>query len=289
MEKVGRKFQIVEIYQEKKVDKLFRVGEGHLENSSKLLLDYMQSFKESCRFKPSEQFPEIIETLLYSADIGEICGYLDDRYRDVRDDNTEWAEKLKTSRVALSLFSKLMGEELNQTRRQLLEALKKKGVIYHYRKVLIGLDEEGNPTALLDDEVAKYNQILESVCSPLGKATSTFGLSSDNWKEFHKQLRLTTLGRFQSIFTGYYVAFTEKSISKGLENVEKIGLKMENREYFSSKLVLRLAKWLEKATLKVEAITGWSEKESFEEKIVYNRERIAELEKLISEFSGEQR
>ena len=285
MEKVGRKFQIVEIYSPPKVTGMFRKGEQHLENSSRLLLDYLASFKDSGRFQRSEQFPEIIETLLYSVDIGEICGYLNENYRFIRDNNKEAATSLEVSRVALGLFSKLIGEEFGQTRRKLLESLKKKGVIYHYRKGLIGVKEGERPVALNDAQTAKFNLELAEYCEGVGRPVSTFGFSAGDWVAFHKRIKATGLGEFDNIFTGYYIAFTEKSITKGLEKAIKDDLKLENREFFAGKLMIKLTKWLENATIKVNRVC--KSEVGFEERVIDSLKTVAELEKLINEFSGD--
>jgi hypothetical protein len=274
LEKVEGKrvFKLVHIFDNQQLDNVFRVGEEHIANSAKLILDYFMQYKDTDYFERSEKYPELIETLLFSIDIGETCGYLRSNevfnYKDVRDilsdkKHRDWLkEKLKTEKERLkesyyepnpiidtldklqikdnrviSYFIKTVIQVFADIRNNLLSSLQKKGVIQHHRKVLVRIKNK-RPIALLDIEVAQYNLILQEYCKELNRKISTFGFTKRNWTEFNKRLK-NELG-YSGIYTGYYVAFTEKTVVAELNEIERDVLENENREHFKGKVVAKL-------------------------------------------------
>jgi hypothetical protein len=288
LEKVEGKrvFKLVNIFDSQQLDNVFRVGEEHITNSAKLILNYFMQYKDTDDFERSEKYPELIETLLFSIDIGETCGYLRSNevfnYKDVRDilsdkKHRNWLkEKLKTEKERLkesyyepnpiidtldnlqindnrviSYFIKTVNQVFADIRNNLLSSLQKKGVIQHHRKVLIKYKNK-EKVVLSDIEEAQYNLILQTYCKELNRKISTFGFTKKNWTEFNKRLK-NELG-YSGIYTGYYVAFTEKTVVAELNEIERDVLENENREHFKGKVVARLES-KEQAVKRVESGT----------------------------------
>lgn len=271
LEKVEGKrvFKLVNIFDSPQLDNAFRVGEEHIANSATLILNYFMRYKDSHYFKQSEQYPELIETLLFSIDIGETCGYLSGNgyfnYRYIREilSDKEYKDKLKLEKMKsskeyfyepnfvidtldnlqiddnriISYFINTVNQVFADIRNNLLSSLQKKGVIQHHRKVLVRIENK-RPIALLDIEVAQYNLILQDYCKELNRKISTFGFTKKNWTEFNKRLK-NELG-YSGIYTGYYIAFTERTVAAELNAIERDVLENENREHFKGKVVAKL-------------------------------------------------
>lgn len=282
LEKVGRKFQVTEIFQSKALpdfQSLFASDEGHLMNSAIALLDF---FKKSKYKTPSEKFPEIQELLLYSKDFATICGYISDDYYYVRD-----CYRAGTYRNPLSsYFYNAVGNKFSELLRNLLLSLQRKGIIAHSRKVLTKFDKsKGKRVVLSDEEEAKYNLLVQEYWKSKGieGRTTTFGFSDADWTAFGK---LTSeLGA--NIYSGYYVAFTEQKVSEGLKAIE------DNKIHFS-KTVIRVfnrdrdiaLKSIKERDEKIANLKFGEEipKESFLEKVFKEEDALMLLERLVEDL-----
>lgn len=253
LRKVGRKFVVSEVFRTLPIDKLFK--EQHTTNSAKLLLDYFMEHKDTSKFNRIEECPELFATLLFSVDLGETCGYVSEEYRydksvlenKKRLDTHPVSNRLATKNIhnaSVCVFNKLIKETFKDLRNTLLESLLKKRVIQNYRRVLVKLVKDEyksnrmvKPVVMSDDEVARYNLLLQDFCTKYypDKPLSTFFFTTKHKQEF--DMLLDTEFSCADIFTGYYVAFTERTVVKGLADLEKLELKEHNNGYFKSKVL----------------------------------------------------
>lgn len=277
--KVGRKFKVIEVFQNMNIDTLFK--EQHTINSAKLLLDYFMEHKNTSKFTRVEQYPELIETLLFSSDIGEACGYLPESYRFTKVvlSNKQrlsthpvsiFLEKNNIDNGSVSIFTKTVKETFKDIRDTLLESLRKKKVIQHYRKVLIRVEElprqaymqkKTRNVALTDSEVAVYNTIIDEYCRSISTETkqrSNFNLTKQDWTTVNRLLE-ASLG-FSSIYTGYYVAFLEKTVVAELEKLAKQELAVHNNKHLRDKVINKLVTKVVKEVDKVAKVTEDLEK-----------------------------
>lgn len=282
LEKIGRKFKVIEVFQNMNIDTMFK--EQHTINSAKLLLDYFMEHKNTSKFTRIEQYPELIETLLFSSDIGEACGYLPESYRYTKvilGNKQRLAHHpvsifLKENSIdngSISIFTKTVKETFKDIRDTLLESLRKKKVIQHYRKVLIRVEElpkqaqmkkKTRNVALTDSEVAVYNTIVDEYCRSISTETSqrgVFNLTKHDWVKIGRLLE-ASLG-FRDIYTGYYVAFLEKTVVSELEKLAKQDLAQHNNKHLKDKVINKLVKKVVKEVDKVGKVA-----EDFEKGII---------------------
>ena len=301
LSKVGRKFRITEVFQTLPIERMFK--EQHITNSARLLLNYFMEYIESSRFHRVEGCPKLIATLLFGVDIGETCGYFSDQYRydkgylekPAKVEGHPVQDRLNYHSVSgssVSIFNSIVRETFKDIRNSLLESLLKKRVIQNYRRVLIKLvpneyksNKVSKPEILTDDEVSKYNLLLQEFCTKHypNKPISTFGFSKPHRAEFDSLLRKTFGGT--EIFTGYYIAFTEQTVAKELAELEKNELMRSNNGFFKGKVMEKFAGKREKEVGKLEEgkLTKHTE---FNKKVYKDNvdKTIADLAKMVDEF-----
>ena len=264
IESIGYRLKVTEIYTKKDFNSLFSTGEEHIRNSAILLLEH---FNKSIYKTPCEKFPEISELLFYSKDIGSICGYLPLGFYTSR---TSYRQNSKNT-IVENYFYNIVGAKFSELTRNLLKSLQTKGVIAHSRRVLTKFSADKR-IVLTDEEEAKYNTIVKDyilLTYPSRTNFTTFGFTRKDWVELNK---LTTrVGA--NIYQGFYVAFVEKSVENGIEELKK-----ENGMHFSKKVIEIFARDRAEAIRSLSQEELSSKKTLFLQKI-WNREMLVESDK----------
>jgi len=268
LETIGYSYKVVEIFNTLQLDKLFK--EQHTTNSAKLLLNYFMEHKDTHRFTRVEKCPELIETFLFTSDILEICGYVPEQYRydrrNLKDSKLSDRNPIREFLIAegidyctLDVFLKEEYATSNEVRATLLDSLRSKKVIQHYRKELVRMVKSDfgkvkHPVALTNSEIAHHNLIKDNFFKELsnrgkGKIKNDFTMTVPERRELKKLLE-ENLG-YSDILTGYYVAFTEATVLEELDAITTWESKVGNNEHFKTKLGKSLVKEVDSETKKL--------------------------------------
>lgn len=293
LEKVGRRFRLVNIFDSRKFDNVFRKGEEHIANSAKLLLNYFTQYKDE--FKQSEKHPELVEKILFSTDIGITCGYLSYDWKSINRTNllnNPYARaiaemKLEDDKKVISLFLSEVKEVFSDLLKNMLGSLQREGVIQDCNKVLVRIEDK-EYIVLSGTEEEQYHLILEHYikqCYPYRVKISTYPFTKKDWSQFNKMLK-AELG--YSVYQCVSIAFHEKIVGTELNEAEQDVLRDENSKLFKERLAARLENKKVRATERVESIVTQSQdlvKDGFDFSAFENNDELmqAQIDQLVNQ------
>jgi hypothetical protein len=148
---------------------------------------------------------------------------------------------LQVDEQVISFFIDEVDTLFYDSLRNLLKSLLKHDAMQDCRKVLIGKNEDKQQVVLSESEKVQHDLILQSYYKefhPDRTKISTWKLSPTNRTEFNKKLK-EELG-YSKVYSGYCVAFDEKTELDELDENEQQKLRANNKKHFKEKVVAKL-------------------------------------------------
>ena len=157
-EKVGRKLKVLSVFQSRTLAPTnFKAGGVHLTNSGYLLMEYFLQNKDLVAI-PSEKFPNIYHVTLFPREVAEICGFLPESYKLIKQGLLAGSVDIPTSSLIQTLFGQIVNGTVSDMIKTTLNSLSKKKV-FNLANIYLGRLRDKSLRELSFDEVTKLSEI----------------------------------------------------------------------------------------------------------------------------------
>lgn len=234
-EKVGRKLKVIAVFQSRTLAPTnFKAGGVHLTNSGYLLMEYFLQNKDSIAI-PSEKFPNIYHVTLFPREVAEICGFLPESYKLIKQGLLAGSVDIPTSSLIQTLFGQIVNGTVSDMIKTTLNSLSKKKV-FNLANISLGQLPNKSLRELTFDETTKLNEIKLTYWKTTYPEKSLQAMKFEY--EDYISIADTLLKEFgvTKVYPAYKLGFSSEVLTKFLLEQEESLAKVANNGVIKTKV-----------------------------------------------------